>query len=318
MSFTKIAALLAVAAASTQLVSAEVGQYEIVEFDAILADVKANLEQYMSLAMNNPDFTLPSGVLDVYQHMTTATDDSYTSYFTEMDFAQITTAMVQVILKFLNRMGEALRRSTRIATSKRMLEEEESKLAPISTPEVPKKKIKTGPKHNAKQAVVKEANRSSDVNELEIGDPIPDLSLLNEDNDSISLKKITENNRVVVFFVYPRASTPGCTRQACGFRDNYQELKKYAAVFGLSADSVTSQKKFQSKQNLPYHLLSDSKREFIGLLGAKKTPLSGSIRSHFIFVDGKLKFKRVKISPEVSVNDAKKEVLEVAEKFKEG
>lgn len=215
-------------------------------------------------------------------------------------------------------MGEALRRSTRIATSKRMLEVEESKLAPISTPEVPKKKIKTGPKHNAKQAVVKEANRSSDVNELEIGDPIPDLSLLNEDNDSISLKKITENNRVVVFFVYPRASTPGCTRQACGFRDNYQELKKYAAVFGLSADSVTSQKKFQSKQNLPYHLLSDSKREFIGLLGAKKTPLSGSIRSHFIFVDGKLKFKRVKISPEVSVNDAKKEVLEVAEKFKEG
>ncbi|CAI4936197.1 CRE_HP_G0001780.mRNA.1.CDS.1 [Saccharomyces cerevisiae] len=317
MSFTKIAALLAVAAASTQLVSAEVGQYEIVEFDAILADVKANLEQYMSLAMNNPDFTLPSGVLDVYQHMTTATDDSYTSYFTEMDFAQITTAMVQVILKFLSRMGEALRRSARIATSKRMLEEEESKLAPISTPEVPKKKIKTGPKHNAKQAVVKEANRSSDVNELEIGDPIPDLSLLNEDNDSISLKKITENNRVVVFFVYPRASTPGCTRQACGFRDNYQELKKYAAVFGLSADSVTSQKKFQSKQNLPYHLLSDPKREFIGLLGAKKTPLSGSIRSHFIFVDGKLKFKRVKISPEVSVNDAKKEVLEVAEKFKE-
>ncbi|CAI4394402.1 CEI_1a_G0026930.mRNA.1.CDS.1 [Saccharomyces cerevisiae] len=317
MSFTKIAALLAVAAASTQLVSAEVGQYEIVEFDAILADVKANLEQYMSLAMNNPDFTLPSGVLDVYQHMTTATDDSYTSYFTEMDFAQITTAMVQVILKFLNRMGEALRRSTRIATSKRMLEEEESKLAPISTPEVPKKKIKTGPKHNANQAVVKEANRSSDVNELDIGDPIPDLSLLNEDNDSISLKKITKNNRVVVFFVYPRANTPGCTRQACGFRDNYQELKKYAAVFGLSADSVTSQKKFQSKQNLPYHLLSDPKREFIGLLGAKKTPLSGSIRSHFIFVDGKLKFKRVKISPEVSVNDAKKEVLEVAEKFKE-
>ncbi|CAI4064851.1 Tir3p SKDI_09G1510 [Saccharomyces kudriavzevii IFO 1802] len=95
MSFTKITALLAAAAASTKLVSA-IGQYEVVEFDAILADVKANLEQYMSLAMDNPNFSLPSGVLDVYQHMTTATDDSYTSYFTEMDFAQITTAMVQV------------------------------------------------------------------------------------------------------------------------------------------------------------------------------------------------------------------------------
>ncbi|AJP39454.1 AHL_G0027240.mRNA.1.CDS.1 [Saccharomyces cerevisiae] len=214
-------------------------------------------------------------------------------------------------------MGEALRRSTRIAASKRMLEDEESKLAPISPPVVLKKKIKTVPKHKANEPADKEGNKSSAAEDLEIGDPIPDLSLLNEDNDSISLKKIAEDNRVVVFFVYPKASTPGCTRQACGFRDNYEDLKKYAAVFGLSADSVTAQKKFQTKQNLPYHLLSDPKREFIGLLGAKKTLLSGSIRSHFIFVDGKLRFKRVKISPEVSVNDAKKEVLELAEKFKE-
>ncbi|CAI4039744.1 hypothetical protein SMKI_09G1540 [Saccharomyces mikatae IFO 1815] len=95
MSFTKIATLLAVAAVSTQLVSA-IGQYEIVEFNAILEDVKANLQQYMSLAYNDPNFSLPTGVLDVYQHMTTATDDSYTSYFTEMDFAQISTAMFRV------------------------------------------------------------------------------------------------------------------------------------------------------------------------------------------------------------------------------
>lgn len=129
------------------------------------------------------------------------------------------------------------------------------------------------------------------------------------------MKEIAKENKNCSIFRVPKASTPGCTRQACGFRDNYEDLKEHAAVFGLSADSVISQKKFQTKQKLPYHLLSDPKREFIGLLGAKKTPLSGSIRSHFVFVDGKLRFKRVKISPEVSVGDAKKEVMELAEKF---
>ncbi|CAI4064840.1 hypothetical protein SKDZ_09G1520 [Saccharomyces kudriavzevii ZP591] len=214
-------------------------------------------------------------------------------------------------------MGEALRRSTRIAASKRLLEDEESKLVPISPPEVPKKKVKTAPKVKTSEPVKSEDDSLSAATELEIGDSIPDLSLLSEDNDPISLKEIAKENKIVVFFVYPKASTPGCTRQACGFRDNYEDLKKHAAVFGLSADSVTSQKKFQTKQNLPYHLISDPKREFIGLLGAKKTPLSGSIRSHFVFVNGKLRFKRIKISPEVSVSDAKKEVLEIAERVEE-
>ncbi|CAI4039745.1 hypothetical protein SMKI_09G1550 [Saccharomyces mikatae IFO 1815] len=214
-------------------------------------------------------------------------------------------------------MGKALRRSTRIAASKRSLEDEESKFDPISPPEVLKKRVKTDLKVKVSETEDQGDNSASTSTELKIGDPIPDLSLLSEDNDSISLKKIAEENKIVVFFVYPKASTPGCTRQACGFRDNYDDLKKHSAVFGLSSDSVTSQKRFQTKQNLPYHLLSDPKREFIGLLGAKKTPLSGSIRSHFVFVDGKLRFKRVKISPEVSVNDAKKEILELAEKVKE-
>ncbi|KOG98877.1 thioredoxin peroxidase DOT5 [Saccharomyces eubayanus] len=212
-------------------------------------------------------------------------------------------------------MGEALRRSARIATSKRVLENEGSKLVPVSPPKPAKKKVKTIPKLDIEEPVKRVDHSSSGANELEIGDAIPDLSLLNEDDESVSLKEIAKENKIVVFFVYPKASTPGCTRQACGFRDNFEDLKEHAAVFGLSADSVISQKKFQTKQNLPYHLLSDPKREFIGLLGAKKTPLSGSIRSHFVFADGKLRFKRVKISPEVSVGDAKKEVMELAEKF---
>lgn len=151
---------------------------------------------------------------------------------------------------------------------------------------------------------------------LEIGDEIPDLTLLNQDNKEVSLKDITEKNRILILFAYPRASTPGCTRQVCGFRDNFDDLKKYAAVMGISADSVTAQEKFHTKQQLPYDLLSDPKRELIGLLGAKKTPASGIVRSYWIFVDGKLKFKKIKVSPEVSVSEAKKHIIELTKTIK--
>ncbi|KAK5778410.1 thioredoxin peroxidase DOT5 PWA37_000338 [Arxiozyma heterogenica] len=152
---------------------------------------------------------------------------------------------------------------------------------------------------------------------LEIGDEIPDLTLLNQDNKEISLKDIAEKNKIIILFAYPRASTPGCTRQVCGFRDNFDDLKKHAAVLGISADSVNAQEKFHNKQQLPYDLLSDPKRELIGLLGAKKTPTSGIIRSYWIFADGKLKFKKIKVSPEVSVSEAKEHIIELTKTIKD-
>lgn len=148
--------------------------------------------------------------------------------------------------------------------------------------------------------------------ELDIGGEIPDVTLQNQDGKDVSLREVAKNNRIIIIFAYPKASTPGCTRQACGFRDNYDDLKEHAAVFGLSGDAVPAQKKFQDKQELPFDLLSDPKRVLIGHLGAKKTAQSGTIRSHWVFFDGKLKYKRVKVSPEVSVQDGKKEVLELA------
>lgn len=66
MSFTKIAALLATAAS----MASAINDYEIAEFNAILVDVNDNLEEYMSIAENNPDFVLPNGVLECYTHMT--------------------------------------------------------------------------------------------------------------------------------------------------------------------------------------------------------------------------------------------------------
>lgn len=194
----------------------------------------------------------------------------------------------------------APRRSARIA-SKRSLKDDET----IEEPKLKKTKV-------TKTEVGTIAKKETTTEQLEVGEEIPDMTLKDQDDKDVPLRQVVKDNKIVIIFVYPKASTPGCTRQACGFRDNYDDLKQYGKVYGLSADNVTRQKNFQTKQSLPYDLLSDPKRELIGMLGCKKTPQSGIIRSHFVFYEGKLKFKRVKISPEVSVADGKKEVLELA------
>ncbi|CDO93907.1 unnamed protein product [Kluyveromyces dobzhanskii CBS 2104] len=199
-----------------------------------------------------------------------------------------------------------LRRSTRISSKK-----EPSVSESVESTNVKAKTESKVTKPSAKKEVNNET-ATAKLSELQVGDEIPDLTLLNQDDEPVSLKEVASKNKLVVFFAYPKASTPGCTRQACGFRDNYDDLKEHAAVFGLSADAPKSQKNFQTKQSLPYDLLSDPKREFIGALGAKKTAVSGVIRSHWIFKNGKLEIKRVQVSPETSVEEGKKEVLELA------
>lgn len=193
-----------------------------------------------------------------------------------------------------------LRRSTRLLNQKRTHEDTKDGYNKLSKPNQKRPKVMAQKKHN-------------EVIELQVGDDIPNLTLLNQDNEPISLQKVSKDKKIMVIFAYPKASTPGCTKQACGYRDNYEELQEHALILGLSADSVKSQKNFQIKQSLPFDLLSDPKRELIGLLGAKKTPQAGITRSHWVFVDGKLVSKRIKISPELSVESGKNEILKLIE-----
>jgi len=78
----------------------------------------------------------------------------------------------------------------------------------------------------------------------------------------------------VLLYFYPKDDTPGCTKEACGFRDSLNELKKHnVVVLGVSADSVSSHQKFSQKYNLNFPLLSDEKKEVIkayGVFGKKK------------------------------------------------
>lgn len=177
--------------------------------------------------------------------------------------------------------------------------------------ELPAKKAKTVKKPKAEPKESKVPKTENGAAELQVGDKIPDLTLLDEDENEINLPELAKKTKYLVVFAYPKASTPGCTRQACGFRDNFNFLRgKNTTVYGLSSDSPKAQKNFITKQHLQYSLLSDPHKDFIGPLGAKKSP-SGIKRSHWIFVDGVLTVKKVGISPEDSFKGAKKDIEEL-------
>lgn len=97
---------------------------------------------------------------------------------------------------------------------------------------------------------------------LKIGQKAPDWSGLNQNGQLISSKEFL--GKKIILFFYPKASTPGCTVEACNFRDHYSELsKKGLEVIGVSADSVKSQNNFASKQELNYNLIADEDKSII-------------------------------------------------------
>jgi len=92
---------------------------------------------------------------------------------------------------------------------------------------------------------------------LPVGSQAPDFTLNNQDGQPVSLSQFRGNKSVVVYF-YPKDDTPGCTIEACSFRDQFTEFSDAGAeVIGISSDSEASHKKFAEKYRLPFTLLSD-------------------------------------------------------------
>ena len=129
---------------------------------------------------------------------------------------------------------------------------------------------------------------------LAAGDPAPDFTLPDADEKPVSLSDF-RGRRVVVYF-YPAASTPGCTKQACDFRDNLAELNDAGLdVVGVSPDKPAKLAKFRDKEGLTFPLLSDPDKTVLNAYGAfgekqmyGKT-VTGVIRSTFVIdADGKI------------------------------
>lgn len=125
------------------------------------------------------------------------------------------------------------------------------------------------------------------MSELKEGQKAPDFTSKDQNGNTVSLSQFA-GQKVVLYF-YPKDDTPGCTAEACDFRDNYQGLTAQGiVVLGVSVDDEKSHKKFVTKHNLPFTLLADTNQEIVtayGVWGEKnmygKTYM-GTIRTTFI------------------------------------
>jgi len=141
--------------------------------------------------------------------------------------------------------------------------------------------------------------------EVKEGESFPEFKLKADDGKEVSLSDLKGKKSVVYF--YPKDNTPGCTKEACSFRDNINFFKSLGIpVFGISIDSIESHKKFKSKYSIPFTLLSDSDKKVVTKLGIRS--ISGvALRVTFILDEnGKI----LKIYPKVSPDRHAEEILE--------
>lgn len=148
---------------------------------------------------------------------------------------------------------------------------------------------------------------------LEKGAKAPDFTLLDKEGKEVNLNSFLKEHSTIVLYFYPRDSTAGCTKQACGFRDNYEEYTKLnVPVIGISKDSVKSHMNFATKQNLPFILLSDPELDAIkkyDVWQEKKLygkVSMGVVRTTYIIKDGIID----KVFNKVKAAENAKEVLE--------
>ena len=105
--------------------------------------------------------------------------------------------------------------------------------------------------------------------DLKVGQKAPDFTVMDDQGEKVKLADL-KGKKVVLYF-YPKDDTPGCTKEACAFRDGIDKIKKRGAVvLGVSADSMESHKKFKSKFDLNFPLLADSDKKMIEAYGVWK------------------------------------------------
>jgi peroxiredoxin Q/BCP len=124
---------------------------------------------------------------------------------------------------------------------------------------------------------------------LAIGAKLPQVSQKNQEGLTIALAEHGTSGWLLVYF-YPKADTPGCTKQACSLRDAFATLtEKGVKVFGVSADSPKSQKAFREKYQLPFDLLADEDSTIVKAFGVPTT-MGFAKRQAFLFKDGVLEW----------------------------
>ena len=137
--------------------------------------------------------------------------------------------------------------------------------------------------------------QSTQVAALEVGASVPAVQALDQEGKTVQLADAGKSGYTLVYF-YPKADTPGCTKQACSLRDSFAQLTdRGVKVFGVSHDTVAEQKAFAEKYRLPFTLLADTEHAISTAFGV---PSRGAYaaRQAFLFKDGKLVWRDLEAS----------------------
>ncbi len=150
---------------------------------------------------------------------------------------------------------------------------------------------------------------------LKFDDDAPNFTLLDSQGSEVSLRDF--KGKWVVLYFYPKDDTPGCTKEACHFRDDFKTLESLGAkVIGVSIDNSFSHKKFAEKYNLPFPLLSDTSGEVAKRYGALNNLILIKLakrNTYLINAQGKI----AKIYQDVDTSKHSQEIIEDLKKFKE-
>ncbi|MEZ4829203.1 MAG: peroxiredoxin [Bacteroidia bacterium] len=154
------------------------------------------------------------------------------------------------------------------------------------------------------------------MSHVKVGSPAPEFELRNQNGQMIRLSDFKGKKNVVLYF-YPKDETAGCTKEACGFRDTYEDFVSFGAeVIGVSADSVSSHKLFALNRRLPFQLLSDPDNYLRKTYGVSAT-LFGFIPGRETFVIDKKGIVRHHFSSQYQINSHISEALEILKGLEE-
>lgn len=140
---------------------------------------------------------------------------------------------------------------------------------------------------------------------LVVGSALPAVEQKNQNDQLVKLSEAGASGYILVYF-YPKADTPGCTKQACSLRDSYAALTdKSVKIYGVSMDKVPAQKAFKEKYKLPFDLLADTDGKIVDAFGVPKA-MGFAKRQAFLFKDGKLVWSDLSASTERQAEDVLK------------
>jgi peroxiredoxin Q/BCP len=149
---------------------------------------------------------------------------------------------------------------------------------------------------------------------LKPGTDVPPLKSVDENGKEVNLDEVLKKGLTLVYF-YPKADTPGCTKEACAIRDQWEDVQKAGVtVIGVSMDKPEAQKAFKEKFKLPFTLLADSEGAVVKAFGVSMIRAGFPTRQSFLVKEGKIVWHDPEVKPDTHLENVLKAVAELAKK----